>query len=78
MKMKKIVFYSIALFAISLASCKKDYTCTCTDTSPTGPSSTSTTLYKSVTSKSANANCVSEDVKDVNGNLIFSKSCSLK
>lgn len=29
--MKKISLFAIALVAISFASCKKDYTCNCTD-----------------------------------------------
>lgn len=48
--MKKITLFSFAVFALSLASCKKERTCTCsgntttvetaTGTSPSGPTTT--------------------------------------
>lgn len=52
--MKKITIIAIAFVAVSFASCKKDYTCTCTS----GGSSSTTKLIK-VTKKTAQANCAS-------------------
>lgn len=56
--MKKITLLTVALVAIAFASCKKDYTCTC---SSTYLSSTSTTItkIKGVSKKAAEANCAS-------------------
>jgi len=58
--MKKITLLSLAVLALSLASCKKDRTCICTY-SNAGSSNTETqiTTYKNVTSKSALATCSS-------------------
>ncbi|MES2515863.1 MAG: hypothetical protein V4580_17040 [Bacteroidota bacterium] len=39
--MKKITLLAAAVVALSLASCKKDYTCECTKTGPNGTSSES-------------------------------------
>jgi hypothetical protein len=51
--MKKLSILSIALLAISFASCKKDWTCTC--------SYDGGTVHKiiGVSKKTAKANCVS-------------------
>jgi hypothetical protein len=51
--MKKLSILSIAFLAISFASCKKDYTCTCSD------SGTTVTKIVGVSKKTAKANCVS-------------------
>lgn len=56
--MKKISILAIAFVAISFASCKKDYTCTCTTT---GGGSSVTTLV-GVSKKTAKANCVSTTI----------------
>lgn len=54
--MKKLTLLSIALVALSFASCKKDYTCTCTGTFNTTPS---VTKIVGVSKKAAQSNCVS-------------------
>jgi hypothetical protein len=53
--MKKLVIFSIALVAISFASCKKDYTCTCTGSF----GSSYTTKITGVSKKGAQGRCVS-------------------
>ena len=68
--MKKIVILSIALMALSFASCKKDYTCTCTDA--TGGE---VKKFKKVTKKQALSNCQSKTVTDPSGTS--SETCSL-
>lgn len=71
--MKKITL--LALLALSFASCKKDRTCTCTNTFTEvitgGPdagtynqSSASTTTLKDVNGKSARSNCLSFTATD--------------
>lgn len=54
--MKKITLLAIAALAISFASCKKDYTCTCT---AVGSTNASVTKLVGVSKKTAQANCVS-------------------
>lgn len=55
--MKKITLLSIvAVAALSFASCKKDYTCTCTSSYS---STSSVTKIIGVSKKAAQANCVS-------------------
>jgi hypothetical protein len=44
--MKKITLFTFAVAALSLASCKKDRTCTCTTTSSGGTTVNKTTYYK--------------------------------
>ncbi|MGZ3865358.1 MAG: hypothetical protein ACXVNR_02725 [Bacteroidia bacterium] len=50
--MKKISILAFALVAISFASCKKDYTCTCTDA--TGGE---VRKFSKVTKRAAESNC---------------------
>jgi hypothetical protein len=54
--MKKITLIAIAFVAVSLASCKKDYTCTCTTT---GSATPNITKIIGVKKSAAKANCVS-------------------
>lgn len=56
--MKKISILTIAFAAISFASCKKDYTCTCTTTG----GGSSVTKLVGVNKKTAKANCVSTTI----------------
>jgi hypothetical protein len=63
--MKKLSVLAIACLAISFASCKKDYTCTCSD------SGTTVTKIIGVSKKTAKANCVST-VEDG-----YSRTCAL-
>lgn len=55
--MKKLIYIPCALLAISFASCKKDYTCTCTTSG-----STTADVYTIVEADkaAAKANCVSK------------------
>jgi hypothetical protein len=55
--MKKITLTAVAFIAITFASCKKDYTCTCTST---GSSTPSVTKIIGVKKSAATANCVSK------------------
>ncbi|MFM7757968.1 MAG: hypothetical protein ACKO6J_03450 [Crocinitomicaceae bacterium] len=55
--MKKLMILCVALLA--LASCKKDWTCTCTTS--IGEASSSTTI-KDMTKSDANAECNSGDI----------------
>lgn len=68
--MKKITILAIAFVAISFASCKKDYSCTCTDA--TGGE---VKKFKKVTKKQALANCQSKTVTDVSGSS--TETCTL-
>lgn len=54
--MKKTTILSIALVTVGLASCKKDYTCTCTS------SGSNVRKIIGVSKKTAQANCVSYTV----------------
>ncbi len=45
--MKKVFLFAAVITAFSFASCKKDYTCTCTSTAASGAAgiTTSTTIH---------------------------------
>ena len=60
--MKKLSIISFAIIALSLTSCKKDRTCTCTTTIDGVTSPEVTVTYKKVTKKSAKAACLSTDI----------------
>ena len=68
--MKKVVILSIALMALSFASCKKDWTCTCTDA--TGGE---VKKFKKITKKQALSNCQSKTVTDASGTAV--ETCNL-
>lgn len=54
--MKKLTFLSAAaLVALSLVSCKKDHTCTCTSSSTAPGSKSTTTEYTILDAKKADA-----------------------
>lgn len=75
--MKKITLIAIAFVAVSFASCKKDYTCTCTSPGSTG---TSVTKIIGVSKKAAKANCVSStSTSSSNGNTgsAYVQTCTL-
>jgi hypothetical protein len=65
--MKKLAILSIAFVAVSFASCKKDYTCTCT--------SSGTTINKivGVSKKTAQAQCVSYTSNGYTETCVLSK-----
>ena len=52
--MKKLALLASAILTMSLVSCKKDYSCTCTNSG-----GSSTTKIIGVSKKTAKANCVS-------------------
>ena len=68
--MKKMII-PIAFMALTLVSCKKDYTCVCTDA---GGGETKT--FKKITSKQAHANCTSVTETDAGGTK--SETCKLQ
>ncbi len=68
--MKKIAILSIALVALSFASCKKDYTCTCKDA--TGGE---VKKFKKITKKQALSNCQTETNTNTYGSQ--TETCSL-
>ena len=77
--MKKITLLSaVALVAIAFASCKKDYTCTCSNTSGIYTSTTVTKL-KGVSKKAAEANCASgtSTASYIGGSSSGTSSCTL-
>ncbi len=80
--MKKITILSIALIALSLASCKKERTCTCvtTDNDPAsaGASSTKTIVYKKITKANAKAACMSIDITPDGQPYTETRKCTLK
>ncbi|MES2762172.1 MAG: hypothetical protein V4677_08195 [Bacteroidota bacterium] len=65
--MKKLSILSIACLAISFASCKKDYTCTC--------STSGQSVHKiiGVSKKTAKANCVSRSYNGIAQTCALSK-----
>jgi hypothetical protein len=76
--MKKTVLFIAVLSAFSLASCKKDHTCTCVTTS-TIPGSISTTDVKTYTKskkEDARAACVSTSVTYLG--YTTTNTCTLK
>lgn len=75
--MKKITLLAIAALAISFASCKKDYTCTCTTSYTGGGSGTSTTVHKGVTKGQAKASCINSESKDDTGVVTSTETCAL-
>ncbi len=70
--MKKVLFAAAAIGFLALGSCKKDYTCKCTQTFPDGSTNTTTTTITDHKSD-AEATC-----KDNNGSFgSYSQSCEL-
>ncbi len=76
--MKKLTILSVALVALSMASCKKDFTCSCTSTNTFPGSVTSTNEYTIVKAKKGDAKraCVKTTVTE-NG-YTTTKDCQLK
>jgi hypothetical protein len=69
--MKKLSILSIALIALSFASCKKDFTCTCTDA--TGGE---VKKFSKVTKQQALSNCQSKTVTEAGS--VSDETCTLK
>lgn len=77
--MKKILFIVAVGITCTLASCKKDRTCTCIYTN-SGSSNTDThvTTFNKVTKKSANSNCTSGTTFDQSNPSDFqTRNCTL-
>jgi hypothetical protein len=68
--MKKMII-PIAFIALTVASCKKDYTCVCTD-----DKGGETKTFKSISSRQAHANCTSTTHTDSGGT--GSETCTLQ
>lgn len=81
---KTFIKLSALIFVISMASCKKDRTCTCTDTfkssgSTVSTSSTSTSTLKEVSGKAAKGACASYEETYQSGSATITEThdCSL-
>lgn len=74
--MKKGLLF-VAVVAASLASCKKDHTCTCTTTlNGVADPTPNVTVYTESSKSAARANCVSG--KMVDGADTYVQTCELK
>lgn len=80
--MKKITLFAIIVAATSLTACKKDRTCSCTQTT-TDPSGTTSYSYTKTVQKStkgtAKVQCISYKYTDTNNGISSTTetSCSL-
>ncbi|HTN18603.1 MAG TPA: hypothetical protein VL092_13015 [Chitinophagaceae bacterium] len=74
--MKKFTFIIAAIGLISLASCKKDYTCECT-LSGGGLSGTFSETIKD-TKKKAKEKCDSGNYSETSGGVTTTATCTLK
>ena len=79
MKMKKTIITSLALVAISFASCKKDRTCSCTqqDNSPGSTASEYKVVYKKISKSNAKAACMSLEVTPTGQPYTETRKCTL-
>ena len=74
--MKKGLLF-VAVVAASLASCKKDHTCTCTNTyNGVADPTPEVTTYTDAKKSAARANCV--DYTYVDGADTYARTCELK
>lgn len=80
--MKKVVLFVAVVSAFSFASCKKDRTCTCVNTStiPGSSSSTDIKTYTDAKKGDARAACSSySTTSDFGGtSYVFTSTCELK
>lgn len=72
--MKKVLLSVFALGMLSLASCKKDYTCTCTTT---GGVSGSGSITIHGTKKDAKAACDAYDSSSSIGGTTYTTACEI-
>jgi hypothetical protein len=73
---KRTILVAAAVVAMTLASCKKDYTCKCTETnSKNSDSDEYTFTIKDVSKGQAKANCVSTTSTD--NNVTYTSDCKL-
>ena len=77
--MKKITILSIALIAISFASCKKDRTCTCSqiNSAPGSTASEYKIVYKKATKAHAKGACMSLKVQPDGDPTTDTRTCTL-
>jgi hypothetical protein len=75
--MKKITILSVAFLALSLVSCKKDYTCTCTNTSTVAGSTTTTSEITYVDAKKADAKRACVKTTRTTGSATYTEDCKL-
>lgn len=77
---KALAIAAITVFAISLQSCKKDYTCTCTTTT-TGnglnETSTASYTYENMKSKDAETACSANESSTTSLGFTVSSVCSI-
>ncbi len=71
---KLLIVASIAI--VSLASCKKDYTCTCTTSGGGFTGTPSVTTYPKAKKSAARANCLSST--DTQSGVTYTTTCELK
>ena len=78
--MKKITLLSIAVVALSFASCKKDRTCTCTQIYSAAGSTASeyTVVYKKTTKSHAKGACMSMKIQPDGDPTSDTRTCTLK
>ena len=76
--MKKLIFPIAAIALLSFASCKKDHTCTCTETSTAQGSTPETYTYTINDAKKGDArvNCLS--TSRVSNGVTYTSTCELK
>ena len=77
--MKRITILSIAMIALSFASCKKDRTCTCTqtDNSPGATTDEYKVVYKKITKRSAKSACMSIEITPDGQPYTETRTCKL-
>lgn len=80
--MKKITLLAIAFLALSFASCKKDYVCSCTSSSTVPGSTADTYEYTIVGAKKGDAKkmCIKTTSDDTYGGTTYTstRDCKLK
>ncbi|HWY38009.1 MAG TPA: hypothetical protein VNY73_05590 [Bacteroidia bacterium] len=79
--MKKITLLAVAAIAVlSMASCKKDRTCTCTQTSPGGSSSYTLVVTKVTKAGATQGACASGTTTETSGgtSYVITTSCTVK
>lgn len=74
--MKKALFIA-TIGAISLASCKKDRTCTCTSSSTVPGSVTSTQVYTITEAKKSDAKKICITSTSTSGGYTYTDDCKL-
>lgn len=72
--MKKLTLTGIAVLALLVVSCKKDYTCTCTETSTTNGGSTVTTNENPITIKEVSKGTAKSICKDYESTYTYSNT----